>query len=64
MCVPGVHMCVLYKKHTLVFQLNTRMRVPKVNVYVCVHGCTAARAACTVSVVYICVFHMYTRMCV
>ena len=52
MCVPGVHMCVcvLYKKHTLVFH---------------VHGCTSARAACTVSVVYmICVFHMCTHVCV
>ena len=54
-------MCVLHKKLTLVFQLNTCMRVPLVNVYVCVRGCTSVRAACTVSVVYICVFHMYTR---
>ena len=28
--------CVLTKKHTFVFQLNTFMRVPQVNVYVCV----------------------------
>ena len=54
-------MCVLYKKHPLVFQC---MRVPQVNVYVCVHGHTSARAPCTVSVVYICVFHMYTHTCV
>ena len=59
-------MCVLYKKHTLVLQLNACMRVPQVNVFVSVHGCTSARAACAVSVVYICVFYMYahTRMCV
>ena len=54
-------MCVLSKKHMFVFQLNTCMRVPQVNVYVCAHGCTSARAACTtVSVVYICVFHVRT----
>ena len=57
-------MCVLCKKHPLVFQFNACMRVPHVNVYVCVHGWISARAACTVSVVYICVFHMYTHMCV
>ena len=66
MCVPGVHLCVFYQKHTLAFQLNTCMRVPQVNVYVRAHWCTSARAACTVSVVYICAFHMYTHthMCV
>ena len=47
-----------------VFQLNTFMRVPQVNVHVCVHGCTSARAACAVSVVYIRVSHLYTRVCV
>ena len=70
--VVGEHICVrrcthvfvLYKKRTLVFQLNTCMRVPHVNVYVRVHGCTSARAACTVSDVFICVVHMYTHMCV
>ena len=63
MCVPGVHMCVFSKKHKFVSQLNTFMRVPHLNVYVCVHGCTCARAACTDSVVYICVFHVYTHVC-
>ena len=62
-CSRCTHVCVLYKKHTLVFQLNTCIRVPRVNVHVCVRGCTSARAACTVSIVDICVFHMYTHMC-
>ena len=55
--------CVLSKKHMFVFQLNTVMRVPQVNVYVCAHGCASARAACTVSIVYICVFHVCTHVC-
>ena len=32
-------------------------------VCVCAHGCTSARAACTFSVVYICVFHVCTHVC-
>ena len=55
-------MCVLSAKHLFVFQLDAFMRVPQVNVCVCVHGCTSARAACTVSVVHICVFHVNTRV--
>ena len=30
---------------------------------VCVHGCTSARAACVVSVVYTRVFQAYTHVC-
>ena len=65
MCVPGVHMCVclLSKKHVIVLQLRTLMFVPQMNVYESVYGCTSARAACTVSVVYTCVFHVHTHVC-
>ena len=63
MCVPGVRQCVISKKHMSGVELNASMRVPQVNVYVCVHGCTSARAACTVSVVYIGVSHVYAHVC-
>ena len=63
MCSRCTHVCVLSKKHMFVFQLNTFMRVPQVNVYVGVQRCASARAACTVSVVYICVLQVYTHVC-
>ena len=66
-CVFQVHVhacvCVLSKKRVLVFQLSAFMRLPQVNVYVCVHGCTSACAACSVSVVHICVFHVCAHVC-
>ena len=57
------YVCALQEAH-VVFQLNTCMLVPQVNVYVCAHGCTSARAACTVSVVFIRVFSTCTHTCV